>query len=216
MSQACVTPFRLALRRYPQGGGNPLHNRNVAGIAADVRHYPFRAFWGNGAFVSGIESAVRWIMAISTEKRTYEEAVDWLRGHGFDILDAPGTKNRVFLKKMSVSAAIERADDGGTRLFAKPGIQIGSEISRLVDKGYQKFLKTTKTEVPATSDHLQALHQFSEELREATGATSLYNQSLGTVSDRYTYDRVEGRDLPEAQRPKRAWEEKKPSGRKPA
>jgi hypothetical protein len=97
-------------------------------------------------------------MATSTEKRTYEEAVDWLRGHGFDILEAPGTKNRVFLKKMSVSAAIERADDGGTRLFAKPGIQIGSEISRLVDKGYQKFLKTTKTEVPATSDHLQALH----------------------------------------------------------
>jgi hypothetical protein len=171
---------------------------------------------GNGAFVSGIESAVRWNMATSTEKRTYEEAVDWLRGHGFDILEAPGTKNRVFLKKMSVSAAIERADDGGTRLFAKPGIQIGSEISRLVDKGYQKFLKTTKTEVPATSDHLQALHQFSEELREATGATSLYNQSLGTVSDRYIYDRVEDRDLPEAQRPKRAWEEKKPSGRKPA
>lgn len=155
-------------------------------------------------------------MATSTEKRTYEEAVDWLRGHGFDILEAPGTKNRVFLKKMSVSAAIERADDGGTRLFAKPGIQIGSEISRLVDKGYQKFLKTTKTEVPATSDHLQALHQFSEELREATGATSLYNQSLGTVSDRYTYDRVENRDLPEAQRPKRAWEGKKPSGRKQA
>ena len=85
---------------------------------------------------------------------------------------------------------------------------IGSEISRLVDKGYQKFLKTTKTEVPATADHLQALHQFSEELREATGATSLYNQSLGTVSDRYTYDRVENRDLPEAQRPQRAWEEK--------
>ena len=65
--------------------------------------------------------------------------------------------------------------------------------------------------------HLQALHQFSEELREATGATSLYNQSLGTVSDRYTYDRVENRDLPEAQRPQRAWEgKKKDTGRKPA
>ena len=155
-------------------------------------------------------------MATSTEKRTYEEAVDWLRGHGFDILEAPGTKNRVFLKKMSVSAAIERADDGGTRLFAKPGIQIGSEISRLVDKGYQKFLKTTKTEVPATSDHLQALHQFSEELREAMGGVSLYNESLGTVSDRYMYDRVEDRDLPESQRPKRAWETGESSDRRRA
>ncbi|MGZ4843214.1 MAG: hypothetical protein ACXVJ0_03180 [Candidatus Angelobacter sp.] len=193
-----------------------MHNSNVAGIALDVRHYPFPAFWGNSAVVFGIESAVRWFMATTTEKRTYEEAVTWLRDHGFDILEAPGTKNRVFLKKLSVSAAIERADDGGARLFAKPGIQIGGEISRLVDKGYQKFLKTTKTEVPATSDHLQALHQFSEELTEATGATSLYNQSLGTVSDRYTYDRVEHRDLPEAQRPKRAWDEKKKTGRKPA
>jgi hypothetical protein len=155
-------------------------------------------------------------MAKTTEKRTYEEAVTWLRDHGFDILEAPGTQNRVFLKKLNSSAAIEKATDGGVRLFAKPGILIGSEISRLVDKGYQKFLKTTKTEVPATADHLRDLHQFSEELREATGETSLYNQSLGTVSDRYTYDRVENRDLPEAQRPQRAWEDKKDPNRKHA
>jgi hypothetical protein len=155
-------------------------------------------------------------MAKEPQQRTYEEAVNWLRDHGFDILDAPGTQNRVFLKKLNCSAAIQKADDGGVRLFAKPGFLIGSEISRLVDKGYQKFLKTTKTEVPATADHLQALHQFSEELREATGQTSLYNQSLGTVSDRYVYDRVVDRDLPEAQRPQRAWEPKKDSSRKPA
>jgi hypothetical protein len=71
-------------------------------------------------------------------------------------------------------------------------------------------LKTTKTEVPATADHLKALHEFSEELREAVGDVSLYNESLGTVSDRYVYDRVKDRDLPEAQRPKRAWENKQP------
>jgi hypothetical protein len=155
-------------------------------------------------------------MAKEPQQRTYEEAVNWLRDHGFDILDAPGTQNRVFLKKLNCSAAIQKADDGSVRLFAKPGFLIGSEISRLIDKGYQKFLKTTKTEVPATADHLQAIHQFSEELREATGQTSLYNQSLGTVSDRYVYDRVVDRDLPEAQRPQRAWEPKKDSSRKPA
>jgi hypothetical protein len=155
-------------------------------------------------------------MATKTEKRTYEDAVNWLRDHGFDILEAPGTQNRVFVKKYSSSAAIEKGRDGGVRLFAKPGILIGSEISRLIDKGYQKFLKTTKTEVPATADHLKALHQFSEELREASGETSLYNQSLGSVSDSYVYDRVKDRDLPEAQRPQRAWEEKPDSGRKHA
>lgn len=148
------------------------------------------------------------------QPRTYEEAVEWLRQHGFDVLEAPGTKNRVFVKKMSCSAAIEPAGDGTTKIFAKPGYLLSGEISRLIDKGYQKFLKTSKVELPATADHLKALHQFSEELREATGAVSLYNESLGTVSDRYVYDRVEGRDLPESQRPQRAWEADKESGRK--
>lgn len=147
-------------------------------------------------------------MAKKQEQRTYEEAVNWLRDHGFEILEAPGTQNRVFLKKLGCSAAIEKAADDGVRLFAKPGYLIGSEISRLIDKGYQKFLKTSKTEVPATADHLKALHEFSEELREAMGQVSLYNESLGTVSDRYEYDRVKDRDLPESQRPHRAWEGK--------
>src|SRR5215467_9698896 len=152
-----------------------------------------------------------------TKEHTYEDAVTWLREHGFDILDAPGTQNRVFIKKYGCSAAIEKTKDDEIKIFAKPGYLIGTEISRLVDKGYQKFLKTTKTEVPATADHLKALHMFSEELREAMGGVSLYNESLGTVSEAYQYDRVQGRDLPESQRPQRAWENKKPeSGRKPA
>src|SRR5579872_3237308 len=155
-------------------------------------------------------------MAKKTEQPTYDEAVAWLRDHGFDILEAPGTQNRVFLKKLNVSAAIEKADDGSTRLFAKPGYLLGGEISRLVDKGYQKFLKSSKSEVPATADHLQAIHQFSEELREAMGAVSLYNESLGTTSDSYMYDRVENRDLPESQRPKRAWEDDPNSDRRRA
>jgi len=150
------------------------------------------------------------------KEQTYEDAVNWLREHGFDILDAPGTQNRVFIKKYGCSAAIEKTKDDEIKIFAKPGYLIGTEISRLVDKGYQKFLKTTKTEVPATADHLKALHMFSEELREALGQVSLYNESLGTVSDSYMYDRVEGRDLPEAQRPQRAWETKTDNGRKPA
>jgi hypothetical protein len=155
-------------------------------------------------------------MSTKIEQRTYEDAVSWLRDHGFEILEAPGTKSRVFVKKLGCSAAIEKADDGSTKVFARPGYLIGGEISRLVDKGYQKFLKTSKSEVPATADHLKALHQFGEELREAMGGVSLYNESLGTVSDSYQYDRVKDRDLPEAQRPVRAWESGPKSGKKPA
>jgi hypothetical protein len=49
-------------------------------------------------------------------------------------------------------------------------------------------------EIPATADHLRAIHEFSEELKKAAGATELYNEALGTTSDRYLYDRVKGRE----------------------
>ena len=149
----------------------------------------------------------QFVMVKTYEARNYEDAVQYLRDHGFDVLDAPATSNRVFLKKTNVSAAIEKdAKSGEVKVFARPGYLIGGEISKLVDRGYQKFLKTTKTEVPATADHLKAIHQFSEELKEATGLPSLYNESIGTVSDSYQYDRVVDRDKPEAARPARPWQ----------
>src|ERR1700693_3492782 len=142
-------------------------------------------------------------MATKVEGRTYEDAVSWLREHGFDLIEAPGTQGRVFLRKYNCSAAIQKTDDGGVKIFAYPGYLIGSEISKLVNRGYQQFLKTAKTEVPATADHLKALHQFAEELKVGLALPSLYNESLGTVSESYTYDRIKDRDEPAVDRPKR-------------
>src|SRR6201993_3632185 len=145
-------------------------------------------------------------MATKIEQKTYEDALSWLREHGFDVLEAPGTTGRVFLKKYNVSAAIQKDGADGIKIFAYPGYLVGSEISKLVNKGYQQFLKTSKTEVPATADHLKALHAFAEELKEALGLPSLYNESLGTVSESYHYDRIEDRDKATVDRPKRPWE----------
>lgn len=145
-------------------------------------------------------------MAKVEEQRTYEDAVNWLRDHGFDLIEAPGTQGRVFLKKYNVSAAIQKNGGDTVKIFAYPGYLVGSEISKLVNKGYQQFLKTAKTEVPATADHLKALQQFTEEFKEALGLPSLYNESLGTVSESYHYDRVQDRDLNAGERPKRPWE----------
>jgi len=145
-------------------------------------------------------------MSKTTEARTYEEAVGWLRDHGFDLTEAPGTHDRVFLRKYNVSAAIQKATGDGVKIFAYPGYLVGSEISKLVNRGYQQFLKTSKTEVPATADHLKALHSFAEELKVALGLPSLYNESLGTVSESYHYDRIVDRDKPAVERPKRPWE----------
>jgi hypothetical protein len=145
-------------------------------------------------------------MTKATQARTYEEALAWLRDNGFDVTDAPGTNGRVFLRKYNVSAAIERAASDSIKIFAYPGYLIGSEISKLVNRGYQQFLKTSKTEVPASADQLKSLQQFSEELKLALGLPSLYNESLGTVAESYHYDRIEDRDKPAMDRPKRPWE----------
>jgi len=104
------------------------------------------------------------------------------------------------------------AEEGGYDVKVPVGISsacvdlINGEIAKLINRGYQQVLKTSKTEVAATADHLKALQQFTEELKEALCLPSLYNESLGTVSEAYQYDRVKDRDKPEPQRPKRPWE----------
>ena len=140
------------------------------------------------------------------ESKTWDEALSWLREHGFDLLEAPGTQNRVFLKKLGCSCAIQKDGADGVKIFAHPGFLVGGEIAKLINKGYQQFFKTTKTEIAASADALKALHQFSEELKEALGLPSLYNESLGTTSTAYQYDRVVDRDKAEPERPKRPWE----------
>lgn len=145
-------------------------------------------------------------MATKVEERTFEDAVQWLRDHGFDLIEAPGTQGRVFLKKYNVSAAIQKDGEDGVKIFAYPGYLISGEISKLINRGYQQVLKTSKTEVAATADHLKSLQQFTEELKEALCLPSLYNESLGTVSEAYQYDRIVDRDKPATERKKRPWE----------
>lgn len=136
-------------------------------------------------------------MAKTKQPPTFTDALATLAGHQFDVSaarDASGTGVNAFqVRKYGCAAEIAAAPDGTTELLARPGWLLDGQISRLLDRGYQKFLKTPRTEIPATAEHLHAIHEFSEELNEAAGATSLYNESLGTTSDRYLYDRVKGR-----------------------
>ena len=86
-----------------------------------------------------------------------------------------------------------------------PGVLVKGEIARLLDRGYQKFIKTAQYELPATADQLHAIHQFTEELNQVTGAMGLYNEALGTTSDVYQYDRLRGREALQPA-PARPWE----------
>jgi hypothetical protein len=128
----------------------------------------------------------------------FTDALASLAGHQFDVSaakDGSGNGAKAFqVRKYGCAAEIAAAPDGTTLVLKRPGWLLAGEIARLVDKGYQKFLKTPKLEIPATADILRAIHDFSEELKEAAGAENLYNEALGTTSDRYVYDRVKGRE----------------------
>jgi hypothetical protein len=117
----------------------------------------------------------------------------------FDVSPATEGANRASgayrVSKYGCAAEIAPSEDkvSPARVMSRGGWVLGGEISRLVDRGYQKFLKTSKLEIPATAEHLRCIHRFNDELKEAAGALVLYNEALGTTSDRYVYDRVLGR-----------------------
>jgi hypothetical protein len=137
-------------------------------------------------------------MAKKTLQRSFNDVLALLGGQRFDVAPAQEgakrTPNAVQVRKYGCAAEIATAPDGSVEVLARPGWLLNGEIARLLDRGYQKFIKTSKLEIPATADHLRAIHEFSQELNEAIGATSLYNQALGTTSNVYHYDRVKGRD----------------------
>jgi hypothetical protein len=137
-------------------------------------------------------------MTKKTPPRNFNDVLVLLGSQRFDVAPAQdGAKraaNAVQVRKYGCAAEIADAPDGTVEILARQGWLLNGEIARLLDRGYQKFLKTSKMEIPATADHLRAIHEFTEELNEAIGATSLYNQALGTTSNVYNYDRVQGRE----------------------
>ena len=132
---------------------------------------------------------------------TFSERLENLRNAGFAI--APMAAGVV--RASRDGCAVDLTDqNGAVALAGRPGMAQGSEIGALVDGGFQKFFETPSGgKKPALADDLKALHSFEEDLKEALGQESLYNQSLGTVSTFYLYDRVKDRDRGV---PKRVWE----------
>jgi hypothetical protein len=139
-------------------------------------------------------------MAKAKKVPTFDDVLATLGDEKFDVSPATEGANRAAgayrVSKNGCAAEIAPATEKGAavRILAKGGWVLGGEIARLLDRGYQKFLQTSKLEIPATADHLRAVHSFNEELKEALGAFTLYNEAMGTTSDRYVYDRVKGRE----------------------
>ncbi len=135
-----------------------------------------------------------------TQELTFDGVLSTLGNERFDVAPASGGAKSVSgarrVSKYGCAAEIAPGPgkDAPTRVLAKAGWILNGEISRLVDHGYQKFLETSKLRIPATAEHLRCIQRFDQELRTAIGAMSLYNESIGTTSNVYNYDRLKGRE----------------------
>ncbi len=133
-------------------------------------------------------------MARKTKNTNFEQTLDLLRAHSFDVAPYSEVAGSVLVSKDGAGAVLLPVKDGPAAFLVAPGALLGGELARLLDRGYQKFIRTAQYEVPATASQLQSIHRFADELKQLTGAMNLYNESLGTTSDLYEYDRLKGRE----------------------
>lgn len=152
------------------------------------------------------------VMSRKSKNPNIDQTLDTLRAHSFEVAPFAGVAGGVLVSKhgagaVLVAAPAKDAPDGDSAVaFAiAPGALAGGTVARLLDRGYQKFIKTPQYEIPATASQLRAIHLFGEELKLLTGKIDLYNESLGTTSDLYEYDRLKGREAAQAA-PERPWE----------
>ena len=132
-------------------------------------------------------------MTKKSRNPNFDQTLDILREHSFEVAPYEAIPGGFLVSRDGVGAVLVAHEDNAA-LAMTPGILVRGEVARLLDRGYQKFIKTAKFELPASAEQLHAIHNFSEELSLLTGAISLYNEALGTTSDDYQYDRLKGRE----------------------
>jgi hypothetical protein len=140
----------------------------------------------------------------------FDQTLELLRTHGFEVAPSQAVSGSYLVSRDGIGAVLAASRDEVSKmdfaaLAVTPGVMVRGEVARLLDRGYQKFIKTSQYELPATATQLHAIHQFSEDLKQLIGSDDLYNEALGTTSDTYEYDRLKGREAeqPAARRP---WE----------
>ena len=192
-------------------------------LGRGVRDWKYRRGPGAGFSLSRLRGDLRTAIGmgplntITTVKRTpyrrgFDQALELLRVQGFDVAPYAGIAGSVLVSKHGAGAVLVRAprdkgaSDSPAAFAVHPGLLVKGEVGRLLDRGYQKFIKTSKFELPAAASQLQAIHAFSEELKQLVGSISLYNESLGTTSDVYRYDRLVGREAAQPE-PGQPWEQ---------
>jgi hypothetical protein len=122
-------------------------------------------------------------MAKKSRNPNFDQMLDTLRARSFDVAHSTEVAGGTQISKYGAAAVLVPVKDAPAAFAVSPGALVRGEVARLIDRGYQKFIKTSQFEIPASASQLHSIHMFSEELKQLTGATDLYNQALGTTSD---------------------------------
>ena len=111
-------------------------------------------------------------MAKKETPRSFNDVISMLGSQRFDVAPAQEGARQAVSAPVSFPGPQIRlcrrdspAPTAPSRSSPAPAV-LGGEIAFLFDRGYQKFLKTSHLEIPATADHLRDLHKFSEELKQ--------------------------------------------------
>lgn len=119
---------------------------------------------------------------------TFADRLGAARAAGFQV-------DGKIVSRRGVAAEVTEGPKGEPEISEAGLLLHGKEIARLVHGGYQMFFLTRDGQkMAALAEHLKALHSFTEDLQEAMGMTSHYNEGLGSVCTSHLYDRVEGRE----------------------
>lgn len=144
----------------------------------------------------------------------FDQTLEILRAHSFDVAPYAEVAGGVLVSKHGAGAVLvarpqfnarSKERDSSVAFAIAPGVLADGQVARLLDRGNQKFIKTSQFEFPATATHLHAIHRFTEELKLLLDAVDLYNEALGTTSDLYLYDRLKGREAAQPA-PQSPWE----------
>jgi hypothetical protein len=134
------------------------------------------------------------------KKVTFDDHLSAARAAGFRTESVGGGRTRI--ERNGIACIAAPGTNDVPVITERAGVVIGNEIGTLTDVGFQKFFTTPSGKrKPALAHELKEIQNFQEDLREALGLESLYNESLGTVSNLYLYDRVEGRDTGKHNKP---------------
>jgi len=130
--------------------------------------------------------------------KTFTQAlVESLSAKGFTVRSSGGVAR---IEKYNCAAELRKEPTGDFQMTIIPSIMWQGQFTHLWDAGYQKFLLTHDgRKFPVRVTQLADLRRFNEELRDALGVPTYYNEALGSTCHYSVYDRVKGRvgDVPD-------------------